>query len=366
MTRRFLLGVWLSGLLTISGCGKKGPIAPPLVRVPQAVQDFTVFQKGLRVFLQWVNPTAYIDGHPIEEVAEVEIWLIKEESPRPGAVEKYTSETFEKRAELLSRISADRFDAFRPPGSAAAGPAYIHAPAAEDFGRTVLTFALRVRDKKKRGSDFSDPVSLELYPPPSPPRKLQAEIFEDHIRIRWEEAVDPGKRAASSKWAGYNLYRSEGEGPAQRLNPTPVKTQEYADKDMAFGRVYRYFVRAVLESALRVESEDSEPVEIIARDTFPPVAPSGLRAIGGPGFIALSWEAGRESDLAGYKVWRRMAGRGDFVLIASLTAAENAFQDVKVEKKRRYEYAISAFDTAGNESLKSVPAGGIVRDSPSE
>lgn len=366
MTRRFLLGVLLSGLLTVSGCGKKGPIAPPLVRVPQVVQDFSVFQQGSRVFLQWVNPAAYIDGNPMGEAAAVEIWMIKEEHPRPGAPGKYTRETFEKKAELLSRISAGQFDAFRSPGSPAAGLTFGYAPEAEEFGRTLLTFALRVRDGKKRVSDFSVTVTLELHPPPPPPRKLRAEVFEDHIQIRWEEGEDKGEGADSPKLAGYNLYRSEGEGPVERLNPTPVKKPQYADKDIALGRVYRYRVRAVLESALRVESEDSEPLEIIARDTFPPVPPSGLRAIGGPGFIALSWEANRESDLAGYKVWRRTAGKDDFVLVASLTAAENAFQDVQVEMKRRYEYAISAFDTAGNESRKSVPASGITRDSPPE
>ncbi|MGB7295553.1 MAG: fibronectin type III domain-containing protein [Candidatus Aminicenantales bacterium] len=366
MTRRVLLGVLLSGLMTISGCGKKGPIAPPLVRVPQTVQDFAVFQKGRQVFLQWVNPTAHIDGQPIGEVAEIEIWLIREDRAPAAAAAKYTSETFENKAKLLTRIAADQFGALRPPEPPVSGLTYAHAPQAEDYGRATLTFALRVRDEKKRASDFSKPLSLELLPPPSPPGNLRAEVFEHHIQICWEETVDSGKDAGSSKLAGYNLYRWEGEGSVRRLNSAPVNEQEYTDKDIAFDRVYRYFVRAVLESALRVESEDSERVEVIARDIFPPIPPSGLRVIGGSGFIALSWEANRESDLQGYKVWRMVAGEGDFVQIASLTASESAFQDTEVEKKRRYEYAISAFDTAGNESRKSMPAGGIMRDSPPE
>jgi fibronectin type 3 domain-containing protein len=143
-----------------------------------------------------------------------------------------------------------------------------------------------------------------------------------------------------------------------------IKKREYQDKEFSFDQTYRYFVRAVLASTPPVESEDSETLEIIPRDTFPPSPPPGLTAIGGSGFIALSWESGGESDLAGYKVWRRGDRKGEFVLLASLTVAESAFQDTMVEKGILYEYAITALDTAGNESRRSGSARASVRDNP--
>ncbi len=364
MTRRVFLSLLFSSLVVFSGCGKKGPIEPPLARIPQTVQELTVLQRGDRVFLSWVNPEAYIDGNPIGEVASVEVWLIEEERAAGSTAKKWTKADFEGQAGLLTRLSADQFGALLSRETAKAELTYVYAPKEEDVSRKALVLALRVRDKQNRTSDFSEPVSLDLVSPPPPPQKVRAEVFEDHIQVRWEDAVGAAEDEGLSTPVGYNLYRSGEEGQALRLNSALIKKREYLDKDFSFGQTYRYLVRAVLESAPKVESDDSEPIDITPRDTFPPAPPSGLTAIGGSGIIALSWEAGRESDLGGYRVWRRVAGEVEFVLIATLTASESSFQDVKVEKNTRYEYAITALDTAGNESQKSEPAHGTMRDNP--
>ncbi|MFZ2055547.1 MAG: hypothetical protein WAU81_15265 [Candidatus Aminicenantales bacterium] len=364
MTRRVVLLLLLSSLTALSDCGKKGPIEPPLVRIPQTGQNLTVLQRGGKVFLSWTNPKAYIDGNPIGDVTAVEVWMIQEERSGESAAKKWTAAEFGNKAELLTRISADQFSALRPLEAADAELTYLYLPKAEDFGRKILTFALRVRDGKMRGSDFSEPVSLEILSPPSPPQKVQAAVFEDHIQVCWEDPAEAGKDAESSKPDGYNIYRSGGEISVSRLNSALIKKCEYPDKDFSFGQTYRYFVRTVLNSVPPVESEDSAPAEVIVRDTFPPAPPSGLTVIGGSGFIALSWVAGRESDLGGYNVWRRVAGKGEFVLLVGLTVAETSFQDARVEKNIQYEYAITALDIAGNESRKSESARGTMRDNP--
>jgi hypothetical protein len=143
-----------------------------------------------------------------------------------------------------------------------------------------------------------------------------------------------------------------------------VKGDSYRDQGFSFGRTYRYFVRAVASDKPPVrESVDSNPAEILARDTFPPAAPVGLAVVSGQDFIALSWEPNKEPDLAGYKIWRKESGRSDFVLIQSLPATETAYSDSLVEKNKRYDYAISALDEAGNESGRSKTASGLVRES---
>jgi hypothetical protein len=364
MARRIFFLLVFSGLIVFSGCGKKGPIEPPLARLPQTVQGFSLFQRGDKVLLNWTNPEAYIDGNPIGKVAEVEIWLIKENRAVGTAAKKWTTADFENKAELLIRISADQFSTFHSLEPEQTGLTYVYAPKTEEFGHKVLTFALRVKDGEKRTSAFSEPSSLVLLPPPAPPQNVLTEVFEDHIQVRWKEGEEVSQATGSAKPAGYNLYRSVGDVPARRLNSALITQPEYSDKDFSFGQTYRYFVRTVLESAPPVESEDSQSAEVSPRDTFPPRPPTGLAVIGGSGFIALSWEANRESDLGGYRVWRRLEGKGEFVLIAKLTAAESSFQDTRVEKNSRYEYAITALDTAGNESQKSEPARGIVRNNP--
>ncbi len=363
MARRCYLPLFVFGLIVMAGCGKKGPIEPPLVRVPQAVENLALIQRGSTIWLTWANPSAYVDGNPLGEETEVEIWLFKGDRAAGGAAKPWTAGEFGSKAELLIRIGKAQFASLLRTGpKQEARLTYGYALAGEDIGRKVLTFSLRVRDLKNRASGFAAPVSLEPLTPPVPPQKVQAVVFEDHIRVSWERLEQAQIEAGPPKTAGYNVYRSDGGNAARRLNSSPLKKNEFLDKDFSLGRTYRYFVRIVLEATPPMESDDSETAEVIAKDIFPPSPPSGLTAISGPGFIALSWEAGRESDLAGYKVWRRVAGQDDFLLVASLPETDSSFSDSKVEKSQRYEYAITALDSAGNESQKSAAVPGIVKD----
>jgi hypothetical protein len=365
MVRPGFLPLFLSGLMVLASCGKKGPIEPPLVRVPQTVERLALVQRGATLLLSWTNPSAYIDGNPLSGLAEVEIWMVKEDRKAEGGAKSMSAQAFESKAKLLVQLSQDQFAALRSTGAqTGADLTYSYALAEEDFGRKVLTFSLRVKDLKERASAFAAPVSFEAVTPPAPPKNLRAEVFREHIRLSWDDIEQDDEVATSAKTTGYNVYRSEEGIAASRLNASLLKTTEFRDEDFSFGRTYRYFVRAVLESAPQVESDNSETAEITAKDIFPPAPPSGVTAIEGSGFIALSWEAGRESDLAGYRVWRRVAGETDYVLVAGLPGTGSSYSDSKVEKGRKYEYAITALDSAGNESMKSDPVSGVARDDP--
>jgi hypothetical protein len=350
-------------LVVVSACGKKGPIEPPLVRVPQAVDDLAVVQRGAALLVSWTNPSAYVDGNALSGVSEVEIWLVKEDRRAEGPARTWTAEQFAGEGQLLARVAPDQFDSLRMKGAGTGGEfTYTYSLAGEDPGRKVLTFSVRIKDLKNKVSAFAAPVSQEARPPLAPPGSVRAVVFEDHIQVSWERPEAAADGAAPAQSECFNVYRSEGETPPSRLNKAAVKATEFADKEFSFGKTYRYFVRTSLESTPRVESENSEAAEAAAKDTFPPAAPTGLTAIVGPGYIALSWPAGREPDLAGYSVWRREPEGGDFLRIASLPATDTSYSDAQVEKGGKYEYAITALDGAGNESLRSAAAIGIARD----
>jgi hypothetical protein len=363
MARRGLLLFIVSCLALGAGCGKKGPIQPPLQRIPQAVEDLSVVQRGAALLLTWTNPSAYVDGNPLGDVTEVEIWIIREDRKADAGPKTWTVQDFESKAQLLARIAREEFASLRPEGETQGTKiVYRYALSGEDTGGKALTFSLRASDQKKKSSEFAEPATFEPVKPPSTPGRVRAVVFEDHIQLSWESPERDRKEGAPPGIAGFNLYRSDGTGPASRLNSTPLKKTEFPDKDFTFGQTYRYFVRSVLEGASPVESDDSGTIEVMARDVFAPAPPSGLTAISGGDFIALSWEAGRESDLAGYKVWRRIADKGDFVLVAQLPDTASSFSDSKVEKGARYEYAITALDATGNESRRSASVAGVVRD----
>ena len=366
MKRCISLSLLFYAFLISTVCGKKGPLQPLVVRAPQAVRDFSLFQKGDKLILSWTNPTAYVDGNPLREVAEVEIWMAEEDKGEGSPREKLTVEEFEDKAKLLTRINKGQFRSLLQKGAEAQQISYVYPLQAEKIGQKVMTFAVRIKDEKRRASEFSEPLSIEAQAPPLPPQNVRVSVSEESIAVRWEDSAVKGGESGPSKPVGYNVYRSEGEEHPARLNSSLVKGKEYRDANFSLGKTYRYFVRAVAsDTAPFRESDDSEAVEIQAKDTFPPARPTGLTAISGTGFIALSWEANKETDLAGYRVWRRVVGQADFVLLKSLPAAESSYSDSLVEKNKRYEYAITALDNAGNESQKSEAASGNIRDNPS-
>ncbi len=366
MTRRVFTVLASAALVVFSQCGKKGPLLPPLVRSPQAVLDLSLSQRGALILLTWTNPTAYVDGNPLDQISAVEIWLIREDKAEKSPDDRFTPEAFEQKASLLDRIRADEFPSLRRETAAAASLLTYEFPLDNgDFGRTVLTFALRARDERQRPSEFSVPASFEVQIPPLPPENVRAAVSMDNIAIRWDpppaEAVGP----APPMPAGYNVFRSEAQSSPSRLNDQPVRGMEFQDKAFAFGRIYRYSVRSVVpESPPFLESEESLTIEVEAKDVFPPAAPAGLTAIAGSGFIVLSWEANAETDLAGYRVWRRGEKESEFALVQELGSTLNSYSDSAVEKNRRYVYAITAFDGAGNESPKSDGVLGVIRNYP--
>ena len=85
-------------------------------------------------------------------------------------------------------------------------------------------------------------------------------------------------------------------------------------------------------------------------------------SIAAEGYVSLTWDDNKEADLAGYRVWRRMEGESEFVLLTPQPIRGNAFGDNRVEKNKRYDYAITALDKAGNESPKSESVSEIIKD----
>jgi predicted small lipoprotein YifL len=364
MARRKLFLLSFLSFLIVSACGKKGPIEPPLARVPQIIQGLSIAQKGTRLVLSWTNPTSSVDGRPLKDVAEVEIWMIEETAGAQGGAKKWTADEFEKKASLKDTLKKDRWAALRQDAAPDSPLEYIYPLNQGDTSGKILTFALRAKDEKMRPSKFCEPVSIEVRAMPRPPRNVSTAVFADRIDISWEPSAGPESGPVPSQPSVFYVYRSEGENPPTRLNSSPVKELLFQDKDFSFGKTYRYIVRAAADASSTIESDDSEVIRVEARDIFPPAPPAGLTAIAGAAFIALSWEASPEIDLAGYKVWRKETGQADFVLIKTLSAAESSWSDAAVEKSQRYDYAITALDNAGNESRRSEPVSAALRDKP--
>jgi len=346
-------GVLLALLALLGGaCGKKGAILPPIPLVPQAVEGLRAEQRGGRILFEWTNPSAYRDGTALGELAAIEIW------------EGDTPADFPDAARLIRVLGAEELAALKKSADLKAGPSSFAIPldGASLPGRS-RALALRVKDvRKKRFSEFSTPVLILTTLAPLPPSNLRAALFEDRIALSWILPSSNIDGSAPPNLGGFNIYRAEGEEAFRRLNDRPVRDASYIDKDFEFGKVYRFCVRAFSAGEAAAESEDSPIVEAAPRDVFPPAVPTGLAAAAGGMVITLLWDGGRETDLSGFKVWRREGGRGGYSLLTPVPIPGNTFADPSAKKGKRYEYAVSALDKTGNESARSVPVAEILKE----
>jgi unsaturated chondroitin disaccharide hydrolase len=88
-------------------------------------------------------------------------------------------------------------------------------------------------------------------------------------------------------------------------------------------------------------------------DTTAPAVPTGLTATAGDGSVRLDWADNRESDLAGYQVYRQNAD-GTWPPSPLASPTSSAFTNLGLTNGTPYTYRVTARDTADNESRPSA------------
>jgi fibronectin type 3 domain-containing protein len=358
--------------LLLTSCGKKGPIQPPIVKAPKKVEIFTMIQRGDKVRLRWQNPIAYRDGAPLDTIGEVEVWLAKEERESHDDdevqqhvnLEQISGKDFQKKAALILTIRGNELSNYI--GELKEGSLlfqYFYEIKDKDFLSKKYIFGLRVKDRKNRVSEFSEILSVEPRILPLPPQNLVISVHSDHIKLMWDSPEKNIDESSPANVSGYNIYRKDREGIVTRLNSELIKATEFKDLKFLFGETYQYYVRAsATPSEPYLQSLDSELVEIMPKDTFPPQPPSGLIVMSGVDSISLSWDKNMEKDFHGYRVWRRKEGEEEYSLLTPEAIRENTFTDTTIEKGIRYHYVVTAVDKYDNESEKSDSVSEIKKD----
>lgn len=369
MKKIFPIFIISSLFLLSSSCGKKGAIYPPIIRIPQRVKKFRAIQRADKIILEWTNPTTYIDGNPMREIDEIEIWLAEEkresaEKEESDEEEKLSVEEFEKKAELLASIKREKFSEYLiEQRKMYQNLRYIFPLSGKEFLTKKFIFGLRVKDRKRNKSRFSGLESVEPKILPLPPKGLRFTVYKDRIQILWDPPEKNMDQSSPPNVEGYIIFRADRETQPRRINPELIKENKYEDEGFVFDKAYKYFVRAsATDSRPFLQSENSETLEVLAKDKFAPEAPSGLVSMTGKNYIALSWDDNQEEDLAGYRVWRKEEGEEEYLLLTTEPVRENTYTDTKVEKNKRYYYSITALDKHGNESKKSEAASEIIKD----
>jgi len=177
--------------------------------------------------------------------------------------------------------------------------------------------------------------------PPSAPTGLTARAASSsQIDLSWAKSLDTGGTGLN----GYKLYR----GGALLRSVFGTST---SDTRLSPSTSYCYTVSAV-DDAGNESAQSGQSCTTTQADTTPPSVPTGLTAkAASSSQIDLSWSVSTDtggSGLSGYKIYRGAA----FIKNATSTSTS----DTGLSPSSYYCYTVSAIDTAGNESARSIQA----------
>jgi hypothetical protein len=357
----FLTTILILALATLTGCGVPGAPLPPSLDIPRLVGDLKAVRKGETVTLTWTTPAETTDGELIH---------------KPGKM-------LVQRALIAGRNSELHFQTIseQPLEPALQEGRGETATAKDSLGELLHSgsdeFAVySVLAQGRNGKSFGLPnrASVPLVPTLSPPQRVSAHPVPAGIEISWDEFAPPEKNSRLRTQYAYKVMRRvQGTNEAvlvqqmnaQQANAQPPNTGKhgmvFVDTGIEWEKTYQYWITPVTlwqddNRKGEVEGDDSAIVDVLAHDSFPPAAPSGLQAVFSAApqnsFIDLTWTLNTEPDLAGYNVYRRTAN-GPPVKINTELVKTPRFPDPGIQPGMKYFYSVTAVDLRGNESGKS-------------
>ncbi len=348
---------------------------PPSLNLPKTISNLTASRSGNQVHLAWTMPRENTDHLKLKGMVPLRICRTRQAGSPCEAIATLSA-TPDKLATYTDIL---------PPMLTSGPPRPI----------SYRIFGL---NKNGRTAGPSNVVDILAGAAPPEVRNLSAQVDPRGVVLHWRPVsnlspdtsiqidrtvVTPAAAASPVQPRTFNpLHRSAApEIQKLRVRLIPPDSQHTATTDPGIaldptaqlGREYTYSASRVVQQqvgqqTLQLGSSKSPAVQVATRDTFPPAPPSGLVAIpvaavmnNGAPEVDLSWSTNNEPDLAQYRVYRRdvtgnqpthrLAPEGDSAADAIVAPA---YRDLHVRAGQTYPYAVTAVDTSGNESARSV------------
>jgi hypothetical protein len=350
--------LFVAVIFAAPGCGNRRPPLPRVVRVQQRTELLSGAQQGNEVILSWPAPRRNAPDSSVQSIRRIDIYRLAE---KPGAPLALTEEEFAARATLVGSVTFEQIQT--------AGDTLTYRDALELAGQpTRLRYALRYVNASGQRAAFSNFLSIEPAARIAQPPTLAspAKIAEDAITLTWEPPAANIDGSTPVNLLGYNVYRvdeSQSDLNQTPINSTLVSGTTYSDRNFKFGQSYRYLVRSVSlgTGGAQVESLNSNAVAAEPRDVFAPAPPERPSIAPDPSFgrLAIFFAANKESDIAGYNIYRstdpNLPKQSWTKLNPELLTRTN-YRDERVESGKTYYYYIVAVDNAGNVSQPSEVA----------
>jgi hypothetical protein len=343
----------LLGCITLIGCGVPGAPQPPSTGIPKFVGDLKAVRKGDAVTLTWTTPTQTSDGELIRKPGEM---LVQ----RALSTGHETQLNFQ----VISRMPLE------PTLKEERG---VEATAKDSLSEILrggggAEYALyQVVAQNRSGKSFGLPnrVSVPLVLTLPAPQKVQTSAVPEGIRISWEQSWPPQRESSINvQYVERIMRKQEGANDAVVVKQLSAASgaMEFVDTGIEWEKTYQYWITPVTlwqdgSHKGEVEGDDSPVATILAHDSSPPAAPSGVQAVytaiaGQPSFIDITWTPNTEPDLAGYNVYRHAENEAPVKINTELVKTPR-FADPGIQAGMKYFYSVTAVDLRGNESGRS-------------
>jgi fibronectin type 3 domain-containing protein len=188
--------------------------------------------------------------------------------------------------------------------------------------------------------------------PPTAPTNLTAAAAGSQINLSWTASTD------NVAVTGYIVERCQGVGCSSFTQIATPAANSYSDPGLAVGS-YSYRVRA--RDAAGNQSSNSSVATAAIADTTAPTAPASLSANVAGTQINLGWTASTDNVAVTAYLVERCQGVGCSNFAQIGTSATNSYSDPGLGAGT-YGYRVRAADAAGNLSLYSNTAYGLVPD----
>ena len=213
------------------------------------------------------------------------------------------------------------------------------------------TYYYRVAGVTPFGSQgaYSVPISGMSYPPLMAAPQIQNYGMAKHggARLSWnfntvdEELIE-----------GFRILRSQDDMRYHPYDSVSAKQRVYVIENLE-----RYPYYKVEAKAKQGASMSSFPILIQAIDSIPPASPKGLKAeVDSLGAVYLSWQAGGEEDLYGYRLYRAETKGEELIPITSEAIVGTSYIDsIRLDNlNAEVYYALTALDERYNQSEMST------------
>jgi len=199
-----------------------------LLDVPEPVKDLQVRATESALELSWSQPGRSLTGKPVSNLAGYRVY--RSRTGKPGSFQ------------LLGETHT---------------PTYCDPQF--EFERIYFYKVAGITREAGQIAESEDSPLAEITPrdtfPPAAPRTLSAIYAAEAVELVWTASAEPDL-------AGYNVYRREEGGPAQRVNPEILRTPIFRDTSVTAGHRYLYCV-----TALDLTNNESAPSEEVPVET---------------------------------------------------------------------------------------------------